>query len=159
MATDLLDYPLTDAGNAERMVVLFGDQFRWVTDREEWLAWDGRRWEPGRSDLVKGCALETAPAPLAARGRMAGEEVRRGRPTMEDLCKHCLSAESARGLKKAVQVARLLNKVWVQAEALDAHSDLLNVANGTLDLRTFEIRPHNRADMLTRVINVPYEPQ
>ena len=44
MDQGLLDLPLTDVGNAERLVYLHGDRFRWAVDRKTWLAWDGRRW-------------------------------------------------------------------------------------------------------------------
>jgi putative DNA primase/helicase len=41
----------------------------------------------------------------------------------------------------------------------DQNKYLLNVANGTLDLRTFTLRPHSREDMLTKIIPVPYNPE
>jgi putative DNA primase/helicase len=158
MQTELVDYPLTDAGNAERMVVLHGEHFRWVTDREEWLAWDGRRWAPGSVEVVKGYALNAARITQAAAVLLDGESRPKGRPSKRKIIDHALYAESARGISNAVQVAKVLPAVWGEGRALDAEPDLLNVANGTLDLRTFELRPHDPRDLLTRVIDVAYEP-
>ena len=43
-------------------------------------------------------------------------------------------------------------------EQLDTDPWLLNVQNGTIDMRTGVIRPHDRADYITRVINTDYDP-
>ena len=40
----------------------------------------------------------------------------------------------------------------------DCDPMLFNVANGTLDLRTGTLRPHSRDDRLTRMVDVPYDP-
>ena len=45
-----------------------------------------------------------------------------------------------------------------QACDLDKDNMLLNVANGTLDLSTGRLQPHNPADRITRVINIDYDP-
>src|SRR5262249_47236941 len=41
---------------------------------------------------------------------------------------------------------------------LDRDPYLLNVANGTLDLRTGQLRPHRREDLLTKMAPVEYDP-
>src|SRR5919107_4489215 len=39
---------------------------------------------------------------------------------------------------------------------MDASPDLLNVLNGTIDLRTGELRPHRREDLITKMAPVEY---
>src|SRR5919107_5291637 len=41
---------------------------------------------------------------------------------------------------------------------MDASPDLLNVLNGTIDLRTGELRPHRREDLITKMAPVEYDP-
>lgn len=41
---------------------------------------------------------------------------------------------------------------------LDANPYLLNVANGTINLRTGELRQHLREDMITKIVPVVYDP-
>jgi putative DNA primase/helicase len=48
--------------------------------------------------------------------------------------------------------------VSVAPDQLDANPWLLNCANGTLDLRTGELRPHRREDLLTKQVPVKYSP-
>src|SRR5438094_9796109 len=46
----------------------------------------------------------------------------------------------------------------VQPIRLDSDHWLLNCTNGTLDLRTGILRPHQREDLLTKCIPVAYDP-
>ena len=46
----------------------------------------------------------------------------------------------------------------VPAGVFDRDPCLLNVANGTLDLKTGELRPHSREDLLRKVAPVAYDP-
>lgn len=52
-----------------------------------------------------------------------------------------------------------LQGVSVPSSRLDADPYLVNVANGTYDLRTRTLRPHNPADMLTKVARGAYDPE
>jgi putative DNA primase/helicase len=45
-----------------------------------------------------------------------------------------------------------------QQPKVDMDPWLLNLQNGTIDLRTGQLRPHSRADMITKLANVPYDP-
>jgi putative DNA primase/helicase len=47
----------------------------------------------------------------------------------------------------------------VLPEDLDTKAWLLNCTNGTLDLKTGILRPHDRTDLLTRCISVAYDPK
>jgi putative DNA primase/helicase len=44
----------------------------------------------------------------------------------------------------------------IEVDALDSDLWLINVENGTIDLRTGHLRPHSRADLLTSISPVPY---
>ena len=41
---DLRGYPMTDSGNAERILALFGQDIRFCKQMEKFLLWDGKRW-------------------------------------------------------------------------------------------------------------------
>jgi putative DNA primase/helicase len=45
------------------------------------------------------------------------------------------------------------------ADALDGDPWLLNVENGTLDLRTGELRDHEREDLITKLAPVEFDPE
>jgi hypothetical protein len=64
--TDLAEAPLTvglnlsDAGNAERFVILHGDRVRYSHEQSCWYVWSGKRWEPDGVGAVMEMARRTA---------------------------------------------------------------------------------------------------
>jgi putative DNA primase/helicase len=48
--------------------------------------------------------------------------------------------------------------IAAQLSQFDTHPFLLNVSNGTLDLHTGELKPHDPSDFITRLIPVEYQP-
>jgi len=57
-----------------------------------------------------------------------------------------------------VQLAGSEEGIPVTPDELDADPYLLNVQNGTIDLRTGVLRPHNPADLITKLAPVVYDP-
>lgn len=54
---------------------------------------------------------------------------------------------------------RSVPTVHVDASEFDARPDLLTFRNGTVDLRTGKLRPHDKADMLTYALDIDYRPE
>jgi len=73
-----------------------------------------------------------------------------------ELIKHALESESSARLSAMLTIGQAM--LPVATEQLDRDPDLLNVDNGTLDLRTGALRPHDRRDWITRLAPVPYDP-
>jgi putative DNA primase/helicase len=57
-----------------------------------------------------------------------------------------------------VDLARAEPALQVSPERFDGHLYLLNVANGTLDLESGQLREHRREDLMTKLIPYPYNP-
>lgn len=60
---------------------------------------------------------------------------------------------------RARLVKDVRSELRVDAESFDADTYLLNTANCTIDLRTFEARPHRASDMLTKCVHADYKPE
>ena len=157
MDQGLLDLPLTDVGNAERLVYLHGDRFRWAVDRKTWLAWDGRRWAEGSEDRVRALALDAIRQTQAAGVRLDPNQPRPGN-TKQDIVMHAIRSEDRRRIDAAVALAKILDGVAIQDKALDQQPMLLNVRNGTIDLATGVLRDHDPADYITQLVDVPFDP-
>ena len=52
--------PLTDLGNARRLVRSFGSDIRYLCAAKSWLIWDGRRWVKDDTDQISRYAREIA---------------------------------------------------------------------------------------------------
>lgn len=58
-----------------------------------------------------------------------------------------------------IELAKSEPGIPVRPQELDSHPWVLNVLNGTLDLRTGQLRPHAREDLLTKLAPVAYDPE
>jgi putative DNA primase/helicase len=50
------------------------------------------------------------------------------------------------------------DQLYKSQEDFDKNDDLFNCQNGTLNLKTFEFKPHDPSDFLTKISNVHYDP-
>ena len=142
---------LTDLGNAERLVAQHGKDLRFAPGLG-WLAWDGRRWKRDTDGEPMRRAKHSARS-IYADIALADEGEERKR-----VFAWAQRSQSESSLRKAVKLAETERPVIVDPNDLDAHPYLLNVANGTVDLRTGVLREHRREDLLTKITSVVYDP-
>lgn len=146
-------FALTDLGNAKRLAAIHGDDIRWCQSLGRWLTWDGQKWE-----IDEGSAGEVFRLAQDVTRQVAEEAARAEGDEQKTLLKHALAMQSRKALTDMVTLLKTLPGIEVSVDSLDRDPNLLNVANGTLNLRTFEMRPHDRNDLLTRCIDIDYDP-
>jgi P4 family phage/plasmid primase-like protien len=146
-------YHLTDLGNAQRLVATHGQDLRYCYQTNRWLAWDRRRWAEDASGAIERRAKATVRAMYGQ--AMDLEEDDKGRKA---LVGHALKSEGHRQITAMIALARSERGVPVTTDELDRDSWLLNVRNGTLDLRTGGLRPHHREDLITKLAPTDYDP-
>jgi putative DNA primase/helicase len=145
-------FSLSDLGNARRLVALHGKDFFYCQLNKKWYCWNGRVWAVDSTAQVERWAKDV-PADLyreAADCRDFKEREARG--------KFALKCEDSRRILAMVRLAQSEPGVPVLPSAFDAQPWLLNCANGTIDLRTGQLRPHCRDDLLTCMAPVNYMP-
>jgi putative DNA primase/helicase len=147
----------TDLGNARRLVAQHGQDLRFCAALGGWLCWDGQRWAPDDGGEVERRAKATVATLFVEAGAMP-----RGTKNLEAASdaawRFAHASESARALAAMRTLAWSEPGIPMRPEDFDADPWLLNCANGTLDLRTGELRAHDRADMITRLAPVAYDP-
>jgi P4 family phage/plasmid primase-like protien len=147
---DLAWFPQTDTGNAERMIRRHGQNIRHCHPWKKSLVWDGRRWAPDDIAAVRRMAKATARKILAEASTVEDEEHKEG------LIKWARSTESAKNLNSMIACASSEDGVPVLPRDLNTDPWLLNVQNGTLDLRTGKLRDHRREDLITALAPVDF---
>ena len=116
------------------------DRLAWVADRDRWTVWNGRCW----AFDAKG-----ANAALVAQRWVRDCAEANGQPALRSRARaHHELLDHAKG--------PLLRAFRTFDSARVAH--LLTVANGTIDLRTGELLPHDPADLITRELPVAFDP-
>jgi putative DNA primase/helicase len=137
----------TDMANARRLAQRHGPSLRYTT-AAGWLAWRGDRWLEDRKGVaVQGLAKETAAAIF--------DEIKDA-ADRDAMMRHAKRSQSNNAIRAMVELAR--SEAGIPAELTDFDADpmLFNVANGTVDLRTGQLRPHGRDDLLTRISTIEY---
>lgn len=141
----------TDVGNARRFIRQHGRDLRYVHAWNAWLCWDGTRWQVDRTqDVVRRAKATVRTIYLEAAAEADHDQRAR-------LAKHAAASEAAARVAAMVSLAQSEPEVAITPEQLDVDPWVLNVQNGTLDLRTGELRPHRREDLLTKLAGVAYD--
>jgi putative DNA primase/helicase len=151
LQSDPGDEPLTDAGNAERLVALYGPEILFVAELRAWLCWDGSRWALDKTGEVFRRAKETARVMYHQAADLEGDKRR-------DLASWAMRSEAEPRIRAMVNLAKNEPGVTVTLDQLDRDPFLLSVENGTLNLRSGELRPAEQADLITRRAPVTYDP-
>jgi putative DNA primase/helicase len=146
-------FALTDLGNAERMVAAFGQDLRYCHQWKRWLVWDGRRWE---GDMNGGASVRQM-AYDVVRSIYTEAEKETDTDARKAIAGHAVKSESARMIGSMLDLTTAMPGVPCTPEGLDQHTAVINFANGALDLITFEMRDHRRDDLITQVIDIPYD--
>lgn len=166
-----------DAGNAIRLKARFGDDMRFVP-RRGWHVWDGKRWYPDLDSLI---AMSRAKQTAACIQREANSislvrlaaHFQQHDPARNDSLKEAekvrngvrrWSVTSGNQAKVVAMLASAQPEMPLPVEELDRHPYLFNVENGTLDLKAdvpgmVALRDHDRADHITALAPVTYDPE
>lgn len=141
----------TDSGNAERLVDQYGDVIRFCHPWGVWLAWDGQRWKRDELGAVEGMSKSVA---RSIYGEIPTGATKEERAT---ILKHAIKSESAAGRAAMIRWARSEGGIPILPDQMDRDPFLLNVLNGTVDLRTGQLRPHDQADNITKLAPVMFD--
>jgi putative DNA primase/helicase len=143
---------LTDSGNARRIVNMHGQDLRYSPAWGTWLIWSRTHWKPDETGEI------VRRAQLALRSIYNEAEAASGKQERKELLRWAEQSEAQGKIQAAISLAQSAADVVVTPEMLDGNPWLLNCQNGTLDLRTLELRPHKRDDLLTKCLTVGYDP-
>ena len=144
--------PMTELGYARRLVKIYGARLRYVPAWRRWLVWDETRWAHDSTGQAQRWMKSIARAQTAWAMAITDE---RDRAAAIRLTRR---GETSAAVAGALTLASTEPGIVVTPDDLDADPFLLNCANGTLDLRTGELREHDPADLLTKITRAAYRP-
>ena len=155
-------FPTTDLANAHRLARAYNSRLRWVLGIG-WLVWTDRRWEPSDTRALRlvsklGRLIQREAARLAQESSLVKDDEERDAKSKvaQALLKWARQSEAATRIRAAMDLAQPLLEISV--DELDSDPWALNCSNGTVDLRTGELRCHSRFDFLTRISPVAFDP-
>jgi putative DNA primase/helicase len=145
--------PCTDLGNAERLVERFSHEICYCPENKRWYVYRKGHWIPDSGGKMYRMAYKVA--------RSIKDEAKDERLTsdeMAELKKHAKKSSSKGRLRAMIDLARWFPGISVPVGLLDRNPWLINSPNGTLNLQTGELKPHDPNDLITKLLPVDYIP-
>lgn len=145
-------YSTDDTGNARRLRDKFGERIRFSFSENVWRIYDGKRWLIDNLGEIKRMADEVIED-------MITEPLEEGinYANAFEITRHIKRTKSSKGKEAMIKEAQHLEGISVIPDNFDTNSELFNVVNGTLDLRTGELHAHNSMDMITKLAPIVYD--
>lgn len=132
---------------AGRLVAAHGKEFMFVHGIG-WHYWTGTHWS---QDDRGACAR----AVHSVLGQALVEALDGGNPILRREAHRC---ETASGIAGIMAIASTMTAFARTVRDLDCDPHLINLANGTLDLRTRQLHDHNPNDQITKIARAAYRP-
>lgn len=140
-------YHLTDVGNGIRFADYYRGIVSYVIEWQQWMVWDGKRWQ--RTDAVEMRRLAHDLVLTMYKGAAADGVIN------QELSKWAMKSESAARINAMLDSAQPY--LVVPASLFDAQHDVLNVANGMLNLVDGTVRPHDPLAYHTKLVDIEYD--
>ena len=129
-------------------MAMYGEVLRYCHAFRKWVVWDGQRWKVDDVDHSRVLAHKMMTA-FAMQALKANAD--------EKVIKFAASCRRTARITNCLREAEPL--LPITPAELDTHPFLLNFLNGTLDLRTGELRPHKRDHFISKLVYHKYNPQ
>ena len=145
-------YDTTDPGNALRFITKQGSGLRYV-DELGWFAWDGKRFRHDPSGVrVRRLALSHAIGEYNSILAQTEGEHKHADPEV----KKFRGNKMMHRIRAMLDAARSSPRIHAQASDFDRDPDLINLLNGTLNLRTGDLLAHDPKHLITKLADVEY---
>lgn len=153
-----LNFAMTDYGNAERLNLLIGQDWKFVDEIKKWLHYNGQRWEETTPETLAVDAVEAYRKITKAIYAMGEPSDKTERQHRANVVEWLEKSENANRLQNAIKILQGIAKA--DYKIFDSDRFVLNTPSGVLDLRTGELKYHNRTDYLTKMTFAYYhEPE
>jgi P4 family phage/plasmid primase-like protien len=141
--------PLSELGNALRLLDAHGGNIHYIHDAKAWLHWRGGAWAWDMDGALVRCLAAGLPEQIYKEGGSYLADA-------EYFAKWARTSQKERTIEAAVSLLMDFERVRLPLACLDADLYRVGLNNGqlTLDLRTGKTRPALQSDYITKVLNV-----
>ena len=130
---------------------------RFDVARQEWLVWAADRWVIDQTGVTNRY-IEAVIEEMHRYAEGLPDQSEEEQAFRGSWLRWWKSSSTDSRIRAVKSVAATRPAIPVLPEELDADPWLLNCLNGTLDLRTGELQPHSKADLITRRCPIEYRP-
>ena len=145
--------PMTEFGNASRMLDQYGSEIMYVAETQSWYRWNSVYWEPCVSVAIEQFAKQTV-LKLGDEAKKIDDDAQRA-----EFYQFCAASQKAFMVRNMVSLAQSDPRVLVPIKELDSDLYLLGCANGAIDLRTGDLIPPSQDLLITNSTGIEYHPK
>lgn len=145
----------TDTSNAQRFAEQYDREILFVPPWKKWLSWDGSRWLDDSGTGVQQRAVRYATSLWDCLPEMS---MKLSRVEFNAATMFIRASNQSNKIASFLKLAQCRENIVCPVDDLNSDPMLLNCVNGTVDLTTGKLRPHNPADRLTQICKVAYDP-
>jgi putative DNA primase/helicase len=142
----------TDLGNAQRFAAIHSNRLRFVPGWRRWHVWTRGRWRVDETGEAKRAAKEIARRLLVDAAQLEHEEERKR------AVRWAVATQAEQRLRAMLTVAESEPVLVLAADQLDADPWLLGCANGTIDLSSGALHPHDPAQLISLGSEIIFDP-
>lgn len=148
-----LSRQLSDTGNSQYFVALYGNEIRYTSEGKTWWVWNGTCWQKDHTSQVERYVKEFVNV-LIKDALQEEDSDKKAR-----LMKHATHTQHAQRIAAVISLARSEEAVAIRPEVFDRDPWLINCQNGIVNLKTGELREHDRAALMTKKVTARYDRQ
>jgi P4 family phage/plasmid primase-like protien len=141
----------SDVGNAMRLANLCGDDIIYCRQSDEYYIWNGTLWVRDLNNVEMLRLAKSVTEEMFREAESLGEDAAKA------LRSHALKSQSVARLSGMVNLAKIHVRN-VNRGDFDTDPWVFNCANGSVDLRTGNCRPHDRKDLISKLAPVTHDP-
>ncbi|RZG47026.1 phage/plasmid primase, P4 family [Acinetobacter wuhouensis] len=145
--------PMTEFGNASRMLDSYGNELMYVAETDSWYRWNAVYWEPCVHKVIEQFAKQTILA--------MGDEAKKIDDVSEraEFYQFCALSQRHNMVTNMVKLAQSDPRVLTPFNELDSDINLIGCANGAVDLRTGDLIKPSQDLLITYSTGVDYNPK
>jgi putative DNA primase/helicase len=166
MSREATQLPLTDDGNAIRLLLRYKDLLRW-TPGLGWLFWNGSHWQQSENGALQ--IAREAVRDIAIDAHWLSEQASTCKDSNEPeserlsnrattMLKWAMASQSEQRIRATLRLAVSEQQLHATLDSWNPDPLKLNCLNGVLDLKTSELMPHDPRYLCTNITRCKFNP-
>lgn len=144
-------YPMSDKGNAQRLIARYKDIIKYNVTNGTWYIWDGKKWNPDYENEIQEKSKSLTDFIKEEANYLSENEAKKR-------LSWAVRSGNRALITNAHVIASSNNQIRVRADHFDKENHLLNLRNGVFNLETFEFTEHKQEYKFSKMIDVDYNP-
>lgn len=150
---DVCDIHCTDFGNAERFLNKYSNDILYCKLQDSWYIWDTSIGTWSKDNLLK--IRECVKDILLNIYHEA--EFQQKPEDRSHVAKWAIQCEKPEHINSCINVSQSDPRIVIHPSKFDTDKYLFNMKNGTYDLRTHELLPHDKQNYITKIVDYGYD--